>query len=82
MLFTILLIFNLNLTRSPCSLFDVLHPGGTYNPPRSPFDLYTPRFVKGKGTEKVGLCPICVEIPKRGGEGKKLWLAMKFSAFK
>ncbi|TFK27101.1 hypothetical protein FA15DRAFT_587096, partial [Coprinopsis marcescibilis] len=57
------------------------HPGGTYNTPRTPFDLYTPRFVKGKGAGKVGLCPICVERSQRGGEGKKVWLAMKFSAF-
>ena len=67
---------------SPCSLFNVAHPGGNYNPPRRVFDLYTPRFVKGKGAEKVGLCPICVESTDRGGENKKLWLAMKFSAFK
>ncbi|KAF9474504.1 hypothetical protein BDN70DRAFT_815591 [Pholiota conissans] len=57
------------------------HPGGVYNPPRSVLDLYTPRFVKGKGIEKVGLCPICIEPFDRGGEKKKLWLAMKFSAF-
>ncbi|KAF9039346.1 hypothetical protein BJ165DRAFT_1613970 [Panaeolus papilionaceus] len=69
-------------TISPCILFDMSHPGGVYNPPRSPLDLYTPRFVKGKGAEKVGLCPICVEAPERGGENKKMWLAMKFSAFK
>ncbi|KAF8152340.1 hypothetical protein B0H34DRAFT_724751 [Crassisporium funariophilum] len=66
---------------SPCALFDVRHPGGVYNPPRNNLDLYTPRFVKGKGVEKVGLCPICVEPHDRGGENKKLWLAMKFSAF-
>jgi hypothetical protein len=68
--------------RSPCTLFGVVHCGGVYNVPRTALDLYTPRFVKGKGTEKVGLCPICVEPPERGGEKKKLWLAMKFSAFK
>ncbi|KAI0739479.1 hypothetical protein C8Q80DRAFT_1198985 [Daedaleopsis nitida] len=51
------------------------------NPPREDFDLYTPRFVKGKGTSKVGLCPICHEPAARGGEGKKVWLSMKFSAF-
>ncbi|KAH9475369.1 putative membrane protein C17A5.08 [Psilocybe cubensis] len=61
---------------------EVSHPGGVYNPPRSPLDLYTPRFVKGKGVEKVGLCPICIEPHARGGEHKKLWFAMKFSAFK
>ncbi|KAJ7618366.1 hypothetical protein B0H17DRAFT_965170 [Mycena rosella] len=57
------------------------HPGGEYNAPRDAFDLYTPRFVKGKGVDKMGLCPICIEPPERGGEGKKVWLAMKFSAF-
>ncbi|KJA22705.1 hypothetical protein HYPSUDRAFT_66920 [Hypholoma sublateritium FD-334 SS-4] len=67
---------------SPCTLFEVPHPGGIYNIPRGALDLYTPRFVKGKGVEKVGLCPICIEPPSRGGEKKKLWLAMKFSAFK
>ena len=50
--------------------------------PRGSLDLYTPRFVKGRGTEKVGMCPICVEPAERGGENKKLWFAMKFSAFK
>ncbi|KAL1943758.1 hypothetical protein VTO73DRAFT_4203 [Trametes versicolor] len=54
---------------------------GLANPPRDAFDLYTPRFVKGRGTTKVGLCPICHERVDRGGEGKKLWLSMKFSAF-
>ncbi|CDO70671.1 hypothetical protein BN946_scf184761.g9 [Trametes cinnabarina] len=55
---------------------------GTPNSPRGALDLYTPRFVKGRGTSKVGLCPICHESVDRGGEGKKLWLSMKFSAFK
>ena len=67
---------------SPEVLFGAEHPGGLYNPPRGALDLYTPRFVKGKGVEKVGLCPICVEPYERGGESKRLWLAMKFSAFK
>ncbi|RPD72920.1 hypothetical protein L226DRAFT_524382 [Lentinus tigrinus ALCF2SS1-7] len=57
-------------------------PDALPNAPRDAFDLYTPRFVKGKGTTKVGLCPICHEKTVRGGEGKKLWLSMKFSAFK
>ncbi|KAI0363691.1 hypothetical protein BV20DRAFT_975361 [Pilatotrama ljubarskyi] len=56
-------------------------PDGIRNAPRDPFDLYTPRLVKGRGTSKVGLCPICHESVGRGGEGKKLWLSMKFSAF-
>ncbi|KAJ3718319.1 hypothetical protein C8R42DRAFT_585696 [Lentinula raphanica] len=66
---------------SECSLFDKAHPGGTYNPPRTAFDLYTPRFVKGKGKDKMGMCPICIEEIERGGEGRKVWLAMKFSAY-
>ena len=28
----------------------------TFNPPRDAFDLYTPRFVKGRGTTKVRFC--------------------------
>ncbi|KAF5348266.1 hypothetical protein D9756_010460 [Leucocoprinus leucothites] len=67
---------------SPFTLLNVRDPGGTYNPPRNAFDLYTPRFVKGKGPGKLGLCPICVEPYERGGENRKNWLAMKFSAFK
>ncbi|OCH84862.1 hypothetical protein OBBRIDRAFT_358373 [Obba rivulosa] len=52
----------------------------SYNTPRDPFDLYTPRFVKGVGATKVGLCPVCCESVARGGESKRLWLSMKFSA--
>lgn len=70
------------IVRSVFPLTRSRHPGGIYNPPRDPRDLYTPRFVKGKGRTKVGLCPICIESPSRGGRGQKLWLSMKFSAFK
>ncbi|OAX41770.1 hypothetical protein K503DRAFT_684705 [Rhizopogon vinicolor AM-OR11-026] len=63
------------------SVFRSTHPGGIYNSPRDPRDLYTPRFVKGQGRTKVGICPICIESPSRGGLGHKLWLSMKFSAF-
>ncbi|KAJ3907768.1 hypothetical protein F5879DRAFT_463433 [Lentinula edodes] len=66
---------------SECDIFKKAHPGGNYNPPRNAFDLYTPRFVKGKGKDKMGMCPICIEDVERGGEGKKVWLAMKFSAY-
>jgi hypothetical protein len=58
------------------------NPGGNWNPPRSALDLYTPRFVRGRGAEKVGLCPICIEPPERGGEGKRVWFGTKVSAFK
>ncbi|KAG6851978.1 hypothetical protein C0991_004437 [Blastosporella zonata] len=65
----------------PTTLFNPSLPGGTYNPPRSPLDLYTPRFTRGKGISKQGLCPICTESRARGGASKRLWLSMKFSAF-
>ena len=58
------------------------HPGATYNAPRTSSDLYTPRFVRGRGRDKVGVCPVCVEPVARGGEGRVAWLSMKFSAFK
>ncbi|KAG9075279.1 hypothetical protein FRC06_010178 [Ceratobasidium sp. 370] len=45
------------------------------------FNLYTPRFVRGVGTDKVGLCPICVEPVWRGGEGRAILLNTKISAF-
>ncbi|KAG1750638.1 uncharacterized protein EDB91DRAFT_1108566 [Suillus paluster] len=73
----------LQLDADEASLFNRFkHPGGIYNPPRDPRDLYTPRFVKGTGRSKIGLCPICIESPSRGGRGQKIWLSTKFSAFK
>ncbi|GJJ76983.1 cell cycle checkpoint control protein RAD9A [Entomortierella parvispora] len=45
-----------------------------FNPPRSDDDLYTPRWTKGTGREKVGLCPIC--MPER-----EFWQKMKCSAY-
>ncbi|KAG7442121.1 uncharacterized protein BT62DRAFT_936477, partial [Guyanagaster necrorhizus] len=57
--------------------------GATSNAPREGWgDLYTPRWVKGRGAEKMGLCGICVEPRKRGGEERAVWLGMKFSAYK
>ncbi|KAG0055091.1 hypothetical protein BGZ83_009618 [Gryganskiella cystojenkinii] len=45
-----------------------------FNEPRSDQDLYTPRWTKGRGPEKIGLCPICMpEI--------ELWQKMKCSAY-
>ncbi|KAF5350931.1 hypothetical protein D9758_010477 [Tetrapyrgos nigripes] len=76
--------FQLPQDQPHCALLQESLPGGSYNPPRGgdPFDLYTPRIVKGRGRDKMGLCPICIESPERGGEGKKVWLSMKFSAYK
>lgn len=53
-----------------------------YNSPaHGHLDLYTPRFVKGVGSEKVGLCCICAEPKERGGEDLPLWLKMKVSSY-
>ncbi|GJE94021.1 DUF4451 domain-containing protein [Phanerochaete sordida] len=56
--------------------------GAVANAPRGPLDLYTPRWVRGKGGAKVGMCPVCIEPPERGGIGRKIWLYTKFSAYK
>lgn len=55
--------------------------GFIVNEPRSPYDLYTPRFTKGVGINKVGLCPLCFEPKCRGGNGSIEWFAMKVSAY-
>lgn len=40
-------------------------------------NLYTPRFIRGKGDAKEGLCPICCESEERGGEGEMRWLKVR-----
>ncbi|KAF8582393.1 hypothetical protein K439DRAFT_1635327 [Ramaria rubella] len=47
-----------------------------------PYNLYTPRFTRGIGKNKLGMCPICFEPFERGGADHSEWLAMKFSAYK
>ncbi|KZO97258.1 hypothetical protein CALVIDRAFT_480192 [Calocera viscosa TUFC12733] len=61
----------------------VKHPQGgwTWNEPRSAYDLYTPRLVKGLGKDKVAMCPICIEPFSRGGEGKRVAYKTKVSAY-
>ncbi|GAC73058.1 predicted esterase [Moesziomyces antarcticus T-34] len=48
---------------------------GAFNKPRSILELYTPRFVKGVGADKVGMCPVCYE------EGQVRFFKTKFSAY-
>ncbi|SNX86036.1 related to Meiotic expression upregulated protein 26 [Melanopsichium pennsylvanicum] len=48
---------------------------GNFNKPRSILDLYTPRFVKGVGAQKVGMCPVCY------ANGKVKFFKTKFSAY-
>ncbi|KAG8728714.1 hypothetical protein FRC11_010351, partial [Ceratobasidium sp. 423] len=45
------------------------------------FNLYTPRFMRGIGAKKFGLCPICVEPVWRGGKGQKVSLNTKISQY-
>ncbi|KAF9511189.1 hypothetical protein BS47DRAFT_1299252 [Hydnum rufescens UP504] len=52
-----------------------------FNSPNGPLDLYTPRFVRGSGGDKVGLCPICIEPVERGGRGLKMFAKTKVSAY-
>ena len=33
--------------------------GASYNEPKSAWDLYTPRFVKGRGPTKVSMSRVC-----------------------
>lgn len=57
-------------------------PPAQINHPQDPYDLYTPRFTRGIGKSKLGLCPICFESVNRGGANNAEWLAMKVSAYK
>lgn len=62
------------------------HPRFTYSNGNPPIqydvdDLYNPRYIKGIGINKMGMCPICCENTERGGQGKEVWLKMKISAF-
>lgn len=57
-------------------------PGSNFNTPAHGYlDLYTPRYVKGVGAEKLGLCCICAEPKDRGGGDTALWLKMKVSSY-
>ncbi|CAE6389143.1 unnamed protein product [Rhizoctonia solani] len=45
------------------------------------FNLYNPRFVRGTGDRKLGVCPICVEPTWRGGAGVVVFLNTKISQY-
>ncbi|RKP09566.1 hypothetical protein THASP1DRAFT_10554, partial [Thamnocephalis sphaerospora] len=45
------------------------------NDSRATDDRYTPCRVRGIGTDKQGMCPICAEA------GQQKWFRMKFSAY-
>ncbi|KAF8699636.1 hypothetical protein RHS03_07066, partial [Rhizoctonia solani] len=45
------------------------------------FNLYNPRFVRGSGNGKLGVCPICAEPVWRGGAGKVVLLNTKISQY-
>ncbi|KAJ2828686.1 hypothetical protein IWW50_001256 [Coemansia erecta] len=42
---------------------------------RAPDDMYTPRWIRGIGREKEGLCPVCFD------NGTLNWRRMKCSAY-
>ncbi|GAA5980281.1 hypothetical protein JCM10908_001597 [Rhodotorula pacifica] len=56
-------------------------PEASWNKVGDPLSLYWPRFVKGTGDEKCGLCPICAEPPERGGDGDQKWFKLKNSSY-
>ncbi|KWU45342.1 hypothetical protein RHOSPDRAFT_28774 [Rhodotorula sp. JG-1b] len=56
-------------------------PDATWNKVGDPLNLYWPRFVKGSGDDKCGLCPICAEPPERGGDGEQKWFKLKNSSY-
>ncbi|GAA5866139.1 hypothetical protein JCM3774_004095 [Rhodotorula dairenensis] len=56
-------------------------PDANWNKIGDPLNLYWPRFVKGSGDEKCGLCPICAEPPERGGDGDQRWFKLKNSSY-
>lgn len=47
----------------------------TFKEPETLFDLYSPRYTRGIGSNKEGLCPICYE------EGHSIWLKTKTSQY-
>ncbi|KAI9144018.1 hypothetical protein BKA69DRAFT_1026100, partial [Paraphysoderma sedebokerense] len=52
----------------------------SYNEPRHEEDLYTPRWVRGMGFTRQGLCPICF-AEKANTERSETWLRLKVSAY-
>ncbi|KAJ2083252.1 hypothetical protein H4R24_000989 [Coemansia sp. RSA 988] len=60
--------------RSDASVLDTLL-GCEPNLIRAPDDMYTPRWIRGIGKEKEGLCPVCFS------NGTLKWRRMKCSAY-
>lgn len=50
---------------------------GNWHGPLNPFDLYTPRWVRGIGKDKEGLCSICYEEDSK----KIIWKRTKTSEY-
>lgn len=47
-----------------------------------PFDLYIPRFTRGRGMKKEALCSICYDTSPLGrGHGSANWYQTKVSAY-
>lgn len=53
----------------------------TWNEPRSPNDLYSPRWQRGIGPKKEGLCPLCDPTNDASKSIHNMWLKTKTSRF-
>lgn len=53
----------------------------TWNSPRGPDDLYSPRWQRGIGPKKEGLCPLCDPIRDVSVSIRNMWLKTKTSRF-
>jgi hypothetical protein len=53
----------------------------TWNSPRGPDDLYSPRWQRGIGPKKEGLCPLCDPTNDVSVSIRNMWLKTKTSRF-
>ncbi|KAI8580868.1 hypothetical protein K450DRAFT_234954 [Umbelopsis ramanniana AG] len=53
----------------------------TWNSPRGPDDLYSPRWQRGIGPKKEGLCPLCDPTSDVSISIRNMWLKTKTSRF-
>jgi hypothetical protein len=59
----------------------ISNAAATWNPPRSPNDLYSPRWQRGIGPKKEGLCPLCDPTNDVCISVHNMWLKTKTSRF-
>lgn len=59
----------------------ISNAAATWNQPRSPNDLYSPRWQRGIGPKKEGLCPLCDPTNDVSISVHNMWLKTKTSRF-